>query len=126
MPPDKKKENTTRLPVTVISTKGETALIQYLQDGQVTRKYIPVKELGDGHVLETVLARGIPYGYPWEDLEMKFDSVKLAHELHQRDIWTPNDALTFPQKLLSALNAVYADNISQILNIALKEKRSIK
>jgi len=110
--------------VTVVSKKGETALVQYEVDGSATRKYIPVDEIGEGLVLDTVLARGIPYGYPWDEMEMTFDGQKFSNELHQLGIWTVEDALKYPQKLWSALNATYADNISKVLKLALHEKRS--
>jgi hypothetical protein len=119
-----KTKEITRTKVNVVSKKGETVLVEYMQDGKSERKYIPANELGDGHVLDNVLHQGIPYGYPFEEIYLTFDSQKFANELHQVGVWTVEDTLKYPQKLWSALNATFADSISKILATALHEKRS--
>lgn len=115
-----------RTKVTVIQKGGNALLVQYMTSGFTERKYIPADQLGDGQVLASVLEQGIPYGYPFEEIQIEFDARKFANELHQIDIWTPDDALRNPQKLWTALNATYADNISKILETARHEKKGVK
>lgn len=86
---------------------------------------MPSPSVNNGYVMENVIDQGIPYGYPWEDLSMTFDAEKLANELHQAGVWTAEDALKFPQKVSAALNATYADNIKQVLEIAQAEKKGV-
>ena len=119
-----KTEKLSRTNVTVVSKKGETALVQYMLDGVLNRKYIPVKELGNGYVLDTVLDKGIPYGHPWDEINLTFDSNRFAHEMRQVGLWTVEDAMKSPQKLWSALNATLSDNVSNILKTAKLEIRS--
>lgn len=127
MPSIKKTaDNFSRTQVQVVERKDKTTLVQYVDDGLTVRKYIPSVEVGTGQVLDKVLERGIPYGYPWGEIDLKFDSQKFANEMHAVNIWTVDDALKFPQKLWSALNATLADEISKILSTSLKEKRSTK
>jgi len=116
-------ENAERSKVKVISRNGESALVEFALENGLQRKYIPLIEVGDGHVLNSVLSCGIDYGYTWEDIEIEFNSPKFAAEMHNVGIWTAEDALKNPQKLWSALNAILADNISKILQIAIQEKK---
>lgn len=113
----------TRTKTDLVRKKGASALVQY-QDGNILKRvYIPVDEFGDGHVLDDVLESGIPYGYPWEDLDVTFDGARFANELHNLDVWTVEDALNNPQKLWSALRATLSDNINEILTVASQEKK---
>lgn len=118
-----KKTPLTRIRVTVIETVGESALVQYQTGATVERKYIPIAEIGDKQVLDEVLERGIPYGYPFEDIKLEFDSEKFASELRKIGVWTADDALRNPQKLWSAMNAAFAENITNILQSARIEQK---
>lgn len=104
--------------VTVVNQKGSSALVEYVCDGLLNRVYIPTTEISEGRVLKSVLAQGIPYGFPWEELDLKFDVNKFADELHQVGIWTQEDALRSPKKVSAALHATLAVNLSEVLNIA--------
>jgi len=113
--------------VTTIRTKGNSALVQYVDDGVLTRKYVPAaKVFSDGLVADDVLEQGIQYGYPWEELSLAFDMQKFTNELRNADVWTVEDMLRTPQKLHSALNAAFADNIRNILEFAKQEKKGVK
>jgi hypothetical protein len=117
---------THKTPVTIIRQKGESMLVQYLRDGVTTRCTVPVAQIAGGTVADQVLAAGIPYGFPWEDIQLTFDMQKFSNELHQVDIWTAEDLLKSPQKLWSALRAALADQLSQVLDIARNETRRSK
>jgi len=112
--------------VTTIRTKGNSALVQYVDDGVLTRKYVPAAKVSDGLVPDEVLEQGIAYGYPWEEVELEFDSHQLADEMHQVDLWTVEEVLRNPQKVQAALNAILANGLSKILDIARNEKKGVK
>ena len=111
--------------VTIIRKKGNSILVQYVEEEILTRKFVPAEEVDGVFVATSVLAQGIPYGYPWEDAEMKFDSRKFANELHNLEVWTVQDALKSPQKLWSALRTALADNLSMMLEIAKNESKGV-
>lgn len=112
-----------RTPVIVVQITGDSALVQYETNGITERRYIPADEIGDRQVLTEVLERGVPYGYPYDDIKLEFDSQKFANELHNVGVWTAEDALLHPQKLWSAMNAAFADNITNVIRAAKLEKR---
>jgi hypothetical protein len=116
----------TRTKVKVLQAKGAALLVEFTRDEQTDRKYIPADKLGDGMVADEVLDMGIPYGYPWEEIELMFDREKLAKNLHDVGIWTAADALKYPQKLSAALYGTLAENLSQILKIAYQENKGVK
>ncbi len=112
--------------VTVIRQAGASTLVQYIQDGALMRRIVPAAEVIDNAVAEQVLAAGIPYGFPWEEIQMVFDMQKFVNELHQIDIWTAEDLLKSPQKLWSALRAALADSLSNVLEIARNEHKGAR
>ena len=105
-----------RTVVKLIKAKNNSALVEYVFDGKLSRCYIPQAEFG-GHVLNSVLQQGIPYGFAFEELDIKFDSAKLADELHQVGIWTVDDLLKNPKGLASALNQTLSEITANILRI---------
>lgn len=117
-----------KTPVTIIrkSQRGESALVQYERNSMATRCTVPAAQIVDSMVADQVLAAGIPYGFPWEDIQLTFDTPKFANELHQADVWTAEDLLKSPQKLWSALRAALAENLSSVLEIARNEHKKEK
>lgn len=110
--------------VKTIKVKSSSALVEYVSDGKVQRKYIPSDQISEiGAVSDVVLEQGIPYGYPWEEITVTFDSERFANELHNVNVWTIEDALKSPLKVWAALNATLADGINSILQTASHEKK---
>ena len=108
--------------VDVISIKGESVLVQFVDDGKLLRRYVPASKLAilkndatHGLVHASVLSYAIPYGFAWEDVTLEFDTIKFANELRNLGIWTAADALKNPNGLWSALRAGLADTLSKIL-----------
>ena len=120
-----KKIQGAKTPVTILRQKDNSTLVQYVDDGVLTRKFVPTAKVSDNLVPDEVLEQGISYGYPWEEIELKFDVQKFANELRNIDVWTVEDALKNPQKLWSALRAAMADNLSTILVTAMNEKKGV-
>lgn len=111
--------------VTIVRTKDSSTLVEYVEDGVLSRKYVPTAAVNGSLVADEVLSRGIPYSYPWEDVELKFNMSKFANELHNVGVWTVDDMLKNPQKLSAALHAAFAENLSNILEIARNEKKGV-
>lgn len=107
--------------VTVISRKGSAALVQYVEGGMVHRKYVPLGVIDNSAVDGETLEQGIPYGYPWDELSISFDSARFANELHNVDVWTTADALRSPQRVTAAIRATISDNLKEVLTIASSE-----
>jgi hypothetical protein len=106
-----------------IRVKGNAALVEFVLSGKLQRKFIPASEIVNGAVADDVLNQGILYGYPWEDINITFDSERFADELHNVGVWTIEDALKSPLKVWAALNATLADGITAILQTASYEKK---
>ena len=121
-----KKIQGERTLVTVVSQKGDSTLVQFIDNGVLNRKYVPTDKVDGNMVDDQVLLRAIPYGYPWEDIVLTFDSLKFANEMRNVELWTVEDALKNPQKLWSALRATLAVNLSEILEVAKNETKRSK
>jgi len=112
--------------ITIVSQTDESRLVQYTQDGVLLRCTVPASQVADNLVPDQVLAAGIPYGYPWQDIPLTFDMQKFVNELHQADVWTAEDLLRSPKKLSAALHAALAENLSNVLEIARNEHKGVK
>ena len=90
-----------RLPVRLVAHKDDSALVEWIDDGMYCRVYVPLAKLRDGTVAEKDLAKGIPYGLPWEDwIEVAVTPEHIANELRRRGVWC------WPDITNSALDAV--------------------
>lgn len=118
-----KKMQGTQTPITVLSTKGQSSLVEYLQDGVVCRRYIPSNKVLNRFVVDDVLERGIPYGFPWEEIEIKFDMQQFAVEMHNADLWTVDDVLRAPKKLTGVLRTIFENSFRTVLETAAREKK---
>lgn len=112
--------------VTVITKKDNSALVQYVDDGVLIRKYVPTAKVDKNFIDNEVLDQGIPCGFPWREMELQFDGMKFENEMHNVGLWTAQDVMKSPQKLWSALQATLADNLSTILELAKEESKGVK
>lgn len=113
------------VPVTIIKDVGKAILVEFVQDGFLTRKTVPAQHVRNAQVYSEVLSQGIPYGYPWEELEIEFNARRFTNELHNLGIWNVEDLLKSPRSLTSALNAGFAENIANILGQAKMEQKGV-
>lgn len=110
------------LPVKVIKYSKGSVLVEYLDaDNHPVRKCIPPDRLSGKTARESDLAKGIPYGYPWEEIGLQFDPARFGEELRNRGVWTAHDAMKSPQSVHAALNATIADNLKSVLEQARAE-----
>ena len=91
-----------RLPVTVIKTKGKSALVEHALE----RRFVPKGSVEGGSILSTDWEAGIPYGIPWEKLP-SLPPTELAIQLRKRGIWTAEDLRTNQQQAVEAIRVTH-------------------
>lgn len=104
----------------VIRTENENSLVEFEEDGLLQRVWIPSKELNkNAKASKEVLAKGMPYGVPFEHLiKIELTAEALATHLRRAGIWTKHDAQTKPQLVVSALQRAYGVELSKIREIS--------
>lgn len=119
----KKIQGTTTL-VTILSSKGASTLVEYLNaDGVLQRKYVPANKVLEEFVSDEILERGISYGFPWEEIVINFDMSQFAVEMHNAELWTVEDVLRAPKKLTGVLRKIFEASFKTILETAFREKK---
>ena len=94
--------------VKLIDAREGAALVEYLVDGKLVRKTVPVESVAGNKVDPEVLELGIVYGADWNDLLDRLASVPpvIADEFHRVGIWTPEDLLALSAKARAALDRI--------------------
>jgi len=88
------------------------------------RVLIPRSALVGDNVDPVVLARGIEYGSPWEELlEIRVTPELIAAELRRRGIWTVDDLHRKPGEALAALQAAYGVDYQSLVQAAEAHER---
>ena len=82
-----------RLPVRLVAHKDGSALVEWIDEaGMYRRVYVPLEKLDKGTVVSKDLAKGIPYGLPWEDyIEVTATPEHIANELRRMGVWCWQD-----------------------------------
>jgi len=110
--------------VTVLSSKGESTLVEYLNTaGVLQRRYVPTKKVLEQFVADDVLERGIPYGFPWEEIKIEFDMQQFAIEMHNAELWTVEEVLHEQKKLTGVFRKIFETSFRAVLETALREKK---
>jgi hypothetical protein len=118
-----KKQQGAKTLVTIITSKGDSLLVEYMLDGVLYRKYVPTHKLEGNFISDEVLEAGIPYGYPWEEMDIKFDMQEFAVQMHNADLWTAADLLKAPKKLTGVLRKLFESQFKEILKEAENENK---
>jgi len=81
-----------RLPVRLVAHKGDSALVEWIEAGMYCRVYVPLDRVDRGTVASKDLAKGIPYGLPWEQwIEIQATPERIANELRRMGVWCWQD-----------------------------------
>jgi len=104
--------------VRLVRSNADNAIVEFTIDKVLQRATIPSNIIEDGKVPEDELQFGIPYGVPWELVKLSASSIDLANMLRRMEIWTYEDAMSNPNKVISALQAVYKCDLAQIIQYA--------
>lgn len=106
--------------VNVIRRKGQSALVQFVDDDGLQRIELPSSSVGeDGLVDELELGMGMPYGLRWEEIvQFSVTPEMLADELRRRGIWTLDNLMVNMQGAVGAFQAIYGVDASRLLKRA--------
>ncbi|HCB12253.1 MAG TPA: hypothetical protein DEP36_01590 [Gammaproteobacteria bacterium] len=94
--------------VKILSITNGTALIEWLEDGEIQRSLIPATEVdaaGECQFPE----RGLPYGIEWRDyVTATITPDDIQRSLRNAGIWTVQDLLRRSGEAQGAVNAAYS------------------
>ena len=87
------KEEPKRIPVRVIGTQGESCLVEWrVANNYLHRAYLPAAKVKEESCLERDLAKGIPYGLPWEQwIVVTATPESIANEFRRQGVWEWKD-----------------------------------
>lgn len=103
--------------VKVISRTTQTALVEWVEDGNYHRSFVPTAEVIDGHVERPHW--GAPYGEDWAALiTEQVDLDAIANELRRRGIWTVDDLQANSEAAKSVIQAAASRLLSSLLGNA--------
>lgn len=106
-----------RYNVKVITTQGQVALVEWIEDDFTRRAVIPTRDVADGQVDSDNLARGVPYGLDVAVVNVDYPAI-LAGELHRRGLWTGRDVLARPEEARSACVSMAAQVLAELFREA--------
>lgn len=119
-------EENEKVKVEIIQTEGASSLVQFVEDGCLSRVFVPKEKVKDGECTADVLKKkGIPYGVPWETL-LDFSSLTpktIAQELRMRGLWTVDDLLKKDRVLIKIGTDYIAKPIFAAAERVKKDKR---
>ena len=97
-----------------IKTKGKVALVEH--EGQ--RRIVPIAEKDNSKAFEM----GMPWGVPWEEVELVARPDLLAVQLRRRGIWTANDLRANPGGALAAIQSAYGVDLTALRRLAARHQ----
>ncbi len=121
------KKKAKRIKVNIISVSDKTSLVAYV-DGDILRKvYIPSSKISTGKVEELFLTKGVPYGLPWEEIELpEITADGLAEALRNRNIWTAEQSRANPNGLRAAIISTYSPLFVAIADFIREQQEKTK
>lgn len=103
----KPKRKPKAIAVSVMQATKETALVRWVEKGQLYAGYIPSAEILDGKVSDEVLAMAAPYGIRWEALiDGKGIADRIASALRDANVWTLEDLKVRGREVQRAIQRV--------------------
>lgn len=116
--------------VRIIQQKRQSTLVEWTDEDGTQRVYVPTTEVDGTAVHPDVLAVGIPYGDPFDDIInlSGTDTVKatLIKELHKRGLYTADDVLANVRAVKAAVTDAYGLNVADVLRSARQYKEEHK
>lgn len=104
--------------VKIISKRGQSALVEYIEGGELKRATVPAGDIVDGEISSYKLRMGIPYGVEWSKyITLQATPKQLQDNLRRAGIWTKEDALTNAGAVLGAIQATYQIDLGTLLRI---------
>ena len=128
MPDDYGKETVKKAPnkvkIEIVSAKEKTTLVKYMDGDNLCLVYVPTNKVKDSKVEEPVLKKGVPYGLPWEKVELpEITGEQLAAALHKHNIWTAEECRRNPNGVRAAINQLYGKPLAILTQFIQEENR---
>jgi hypothetical protein len=100
------KKKVKHIIIQVVEQRGQSALVEWPQEGDLRRAYVPVDAISNAKCDEDVLNAGLPYGVPWEDLidASGLMPEAIGKELRRLGFWTAVDIEKSIQGTQRAIN----------------------
>ena len=117
---DEKKTKLT--PVVQVSQTGKSVLVEWRDKKGLHRASIPLDKFAD-KVDQELLEAAPPYGVPWAEAPIKaMTGDDLQAALYAAGVWTSEDVLKQPQKVIGALQYLYWVHLGSLVEFAAKYK----
>lgn len=102
----KEQKKVRHIIIQIVEQRGQSALVEWPQEGDLRRAYVPVDAISNAQCDEDVLNAGLPYGTPWDDLidASKLTPEAIGKELRRRGVWTSADIEVNMQGAQRAIN----------------------
>ena len=124
-PLDEKPDNTPKvrdsgkIPVRVVSRKGDSAIVEYTDKGMLERVVIAHSVADSGTLSVSELKDAAPYGLPiGKFVSDKSLGMRLQLACRQRGLWTLKDFSQNPQFIQAALQEALSLDVGKILEAA--------
>ena len=93
---EKKQPKKRHIIIQILEQRGQSALVEWPQEGDLRRAYVPLDKIDNAQCDEDVLNAGLPSGVPWEDLidasRLTPETIEtIAKKLRRQEIWTAVD-----------------------------------
>jgi hypothetical protein len=103
------------IPVRVVLSGNNSALVEYQKNGIPTRATISVKHIVNKQVKESVLDKAIKNGIDWTEISFpRISERDIMRCLRNNGIWTADDARTKPGQVKAAIIQVTAPLVKTI------------
>ena len=100
----------------IIQKNKNAAVVEYQDETGINRGIIPIRAVDT--ITEKNIDQAIPYGYPWDELDLKFDATMFKNAMYNRGIWTAQDALKNPSGVLAAIQTALGATLADVLTAA--------
>lgn len=96
-----------KIPVREVASKGNSTLVEYVENGMTVRKALSQQSIVDGQVDYVVLEKSAPYGVQVAELVDHMDLAEFPTRLEaacrDRGLWTKEDFAKNPALVQAAL-----------------------
>jgi len=97
----------------------DVVLVQWEDKDRTRRGFLPTQEVSDNKVTESALKCATPYGESWEELleEPNVTKKSIAAEMRKHGIWTKEDLLANPVKILKIAARIVEPTIYALVRL---------
>ena len=107
--------------VRIISVNDRSAVVEWPAGETLQRAIVPAEMLRRDEVEDGVLAAGIPWGVPWEEVmpTTKGADVTVANALRQYGFWTAQDLRERPSEAVAVIQRALGVYLAALTKAAL-------